>query len=114
MKILILLCLSLTCDLFSQGISYTRQDQFPVEPAFEKIYVHPHQLVNMPDGLYYYDDYGCSTKVKTVLGDENGTYLVMVKYQCPICGRTHANATPDEGYGCPIFMKQVLPAIWCK
>jgi hypothetical protein len=98
--------------IFSQGVSYSSNHKYPVEPAFEKVYVCAHQLVNMPDGLYYYDENGCSTKVKTVLGDENGTYLVLVNYQCSLCGRTHASKTPDEDFGCPLFMKQIHPKIW--
>lgn len=89
-------------------------NQFCNATPFEKIYISCNQLINMPDGLYYYDQYGHQTKVKTVLGDEDGMYILVVNYECPLCGRKHSNSTPDEGYGCPIFMKEVLPKLWCR
>lgn len=92
--------------LLSQGASYCSNHKYPLEPAFEKIYIQPNQLINMPNGLYYYDDCGEEIKVNTVLGDEDGTYIVVVNYQCPLCGRTYNTKTPDENYGCPLFEKQ--------
>jgi hypothetical protein len=84
------------------------------EPPFEKIYVQPYQLVSMPDGLYYYEDSKCPLKVNAVLQDEEGMYIIMVKYQCPLCGRSYRNKYPDDEHACPLFMKAVMPNIWSK
>lgn len=83
-------------------------------PPFEKIYVTQNQLVTFPDGTYYYDEMGNSTKVKTILCDSRGMYILIVRYQCPSCGRCWEKNKPDEGYECPIFHRQYGPWIWSK
>lgn len=112
--LIIILLLAFQGSLFAQGMSFPSDHKHPIEPAFEKIYVQGCQLVTMPDGLYYFDDNGGSTKVKTVLFDEDGMYVIVINYQCPLCGRTYANKVPDDEYGCPIFMRQVHPKVWSE
>src|SRR5215472_9174852 len=93
-------------SLSGQGLSFPATHKNPIEPAFEKIYVNSSQIVTMPDGKYYFDDNGKSTKAKAVLCDEDGMYVILINYQCPLCGRTYANSVPDDEYGCPIFQRQ--------
>lgn len=93
---------------------FTGENSCATEPPFEKFYVSPRQLVTFHDGIYYFDDNGYYTKVKTVLADCNGTYILIVNYQCPVCGRCWADNKPDDGYDCPIFQRKVAPGIWSE
>lgn len=72
-------------------------------PPFEKIYVTQEQLAAFHDGIYFYDQTGQRTKVKTLQTDCQGKYILIVYYQCPLCGRCWPNGKPHEGYCCPIF-----------
>lgn len=84
------------------------------EPPFEKIYIDKSQLVTFYDGTYYFDDMGNSMKVKTISSDCNGMYLLVIRYQCPSCGRCWENHQADEGYDCPLFKREVMPGRWEK
>lgn len=82
-------------------------------PPFEKVYVDSSELVTFHDGTYYFDAYGNSTKINKLLCDANGSYFLVVYYQCPICNRCWTTK-PDEGYDCPLFMREVYPGIWTE
>ena len=97
---------------FCQGLSFSAEHKDPIEPAFQKIHVQPNELVSTPDGTYYIDENCQMTKVKTILGDEDGLYVILIRYQCPLCGRTYSEKEPDDEYGCPIFKRRVNSKIW--
>jgi hypothetical protein len=83
-------------------------------PVFEKIYVRSSQLVHKPDGLYCYDDNDQEIKVKTLLCDKKGTYVLRVRYQCTLCGKTYLDRLPEGEEGCPIYEYEIFPGIWSK
>jgi hypothetical protein len=114
LKTFILACLSFVGLAYGQGMVLPPIYKQCPEPAFEKIYIESCQLVMMPDGLYYFDDEGGSTRVKTVLSDYDGMYILKVKHQCPLCGRCFESSLREEEFGCPIFQRQVHPRIWSE
>jgi hypothetical protein len=97
---------------FCQGLSFSAEHKNPIEPAFEKVYVQIDQLVSTPNGTYYIDDNDQMTKVKSVLGDEDGLYVILIRYQCPLCGKTYSEKEPDAEYDCPIFKRKINSKIW--
>jgi|GEM_PF-5891955 len=82
------------------------------EPAFEKIYVKQCDLCTFCDGTYYYDEAGEPHKVGTVLHDDQGMYVLLIKYQCPLCGLSWDDKTPDDEHGCPILKRRYHKYIW--
>lgn len=99
--------------LFCQGMVLPPTYKQHKEPAFEKIYVKSWQLITMPDGLYYYDDEGGSCKIKTVLADYDGMYILVVRKQCPLCGRCSSGfETDSDEWDCPIPKPKIHPRVW--
>ncbi len=101
-------------QLGAQAMTLDPYHKSPIAPPFEKIYINPNCLVDMPDGLYYYHANGYAEKVRTLRHDCNGFYILRIEYQCPLCGRTYLDKEPDADHGCPLFMRQILPKIWIK
>lgn len=97
---------------YAQSMSFNDEYKHQDEPAFEKIYVTPDQLCTFSDGVYYFDDEGNSSKVRATLHDLDGLYVLIVKHQCPLCGKAWSTAEPDDGYGCPIYQRRFHPRIW--
>lgn len=100
--------------LEAQGLVLPPTYKGETEAAFEKIYIDRSQLVHMPDGVYYYDDNGQEIKVKTLLCDKQGLYILRVCYQCQLCGRTYIDRMPEDEEGCPIYERELMPGIWSK
>lgn len=111
-----LICLLLLTPCLLSALATTCNDRYKqqCEPAFEKIYVKQCQLCTFYDGTYYFDEEGNSTKVKAVLHDYDGMYIILVKHQCPLCGRCWEGDEPDDEHGCPIFQREVLPSLWSR
>ncbi len=84
----------------------------PVPTPFEIIYVTPYEVLSTPYGSYYRNPSGEYEKVRSISRDGNGTYVIKVTMQCPICGKCYAGTTPDEGYCCPLNEIEVYPHIW--
>lgn len=82
------------------------------EPPFEKIYVTHADLCTFCDGTYYYDEKGETHKVRTVLHDDQGMYILLIKYQCPLCGLCYDEKEPDGEHGCPIFKRRYTKYVW--
>ncbi len=99
---------------FSQACKLSGRCQRPIEPAFEKLYVCQSQLVYLPDGLYYCNQEGKLNKVRTLLHDCDGMYIIIIRHQCPLCGRSWEFPPDENEFGCPIYQKEVLPDIWSK
>jgi len=110
---LLLFCLLLPGLLAAQGMTYNDEHKQFREPPFEKIYVRSDQICTFPEGVYYFDDYGNSTKVKGICADYDGLYVILVKYECPLCGRAWDESEPDYDFCCPIFHKRYNNNIWC-
>jgi hypothetical protein len=81
-------------------------------PAFEKIYVNPCQIVTFPDGIYLRHEDGQLEKVRSLSQDCGGSYVLLIKTQCPLCGRCYAGKDCPEGMGCPLYEVEVLPNLW--
>lgn len=96
------------------ALAQTYHDEFkgPKCEPFEKIYVKQCQLCTFCDGTYYYDDKGVPHKVDTVLHDDQGMYILLIKYQCPLCGLSWDDKFPDEEHGCPILKRRYHKYVW--
>lgn len=84
----------------------------PAPIPFEKIYVSPHEVLTTPYGSYYRNPCGEYEKVRSVLRDCNGTYVIIVTVQCPICGKWYDGTKPEAGYCCPLDEIQIYPDLW--
>jgi hypothetical protein len=110
-------CLFLFFVLIATGTIFdkvTAAENAPAEPPFEKVYIKSNQLLTTPEGIYYVNDQNQRRKVKTLLHDTEGLYVIFFTYECPLCGRRYENEIPDDEHGCPILMRQVHPKIWAK
>src|SRR5262245_56918981 len=58
-------------------------------PAFEKIYVTPHDILSTPEGTFYVNSSGVKEKIRALRSDWHGTYVIKYQQQCPICGRCY-------------------------
>lgn len=119
MKYLILfLYFSLSVGSRLYGIDFPRQDQefpsqqLPQPTPFEKIYVTPQDVISTPEGTYYVTPDGDMEKVRAVLRDCCGTYIIKIAHICPVCGYACCEKNPPEGYDCPLWKIEVLPHIW--
>lgn len=109
---LLILLMGIPLALAGMGKTFNDEHKHFTEPPFEKIYVRPDQLCTFENGVYYFDEGGKTRKVRAVLNDCDGTYVIFIKHQCPLCGRSWNNNEPDEGYGCPIFQRRYHPSTW--
>lgn len=112
MQLLIALFLILLPQLtFCQGLRFSSDHKQDKEPAFEKIYVKSSDLVTLPDGTYYYDETGKPIKIRALLHDVDGMYIILVTHQCPLCGKCYSKEM-DEEYDCPIYKLRISPRVW--
>lgn len=105
----LLICL-FTPEAYGRGFAFQREFE-PVEP-FEKIYVSQDEILCTPFGIFLKHPNGHNEKVRSLLNDFKGTYVLRVKTQCPLCGRCYYGQHPDEGYSCPLYDKEIFPGIW--
>lgn len=96
----------------ARGENYSSEYKGEREPAFEKIYVQPWQVVTMPDGIYYEDEEEGMVKADRLSADVDGTYVIRITRQCPLCGRCFEGTYLDEEYGCPHFQRNVSSWLW--
>ncbi len=111
-SILLVLIVSCPCQIFSQACVYPMRDLIPKEPAFEKIYICQNQLLTTPEGRYYVNPNGEQVKVRALLQDCEGTYIIVINHQCPLCGRCWEGAHSHDDYDCPIYQKEVVQNLW--
>lgn len=71
--------------------------------AFEKTYVCPEQLMHDCNGSYYLNEFNHWEKVRAVLKDYKGTYVLRIWTQCPHCGTCYRGKHPPEGMSCPLI-----------
>lgn len=102
--------------LLSIGIailSFIDAKEFENPPsAFEKTYVDCSQLISTPFGTYLRHSNGYEEKVRAVMNDCYGTYVMRVETQCPHCGQCYTEKSPPEGMCCPLYDTEVFPGIW--
>jgi hypothetical protein len=70
---------------------------------FEKTYVCPESLMHNSFGTYYLNEFGCWEKVRAVLQDCKGTYVLRIWTQCPHCGTCYRGKLPPEGMSCSVI-----------
>lgn len=83
-----------------------------IEPPFEKIYVEQSDLCTFCNGTYYYDPSGEPHKINALLYDEQGMYILLIKYQCPLCGLCYNEKNPGGECGCPILKRRYGKYVW--
>lgn len=71
--------------------------------AFEKTYVCPEQLMNNCCGTFYLNEFNQWEKVRAVLKDCKGTYVLRIWTQCPYCGTCYRGKEPPEGMSCSLI-----------
>lgn len=71
--------------------------------AFEKTYVCPESLMHNCEGTFYLNEFGCWEKVRAVLKDWKGTYVLRIWTQCPHCGTCYRGKHPPEGMSCSLI-----------
>lgn len=71
--------------------------------AFEKTYVCPSSILHNSSGTYYLNEQNCWEKVRAVLKDCKGTYVLRIWTQCPQCGTCYRGKTPPEGMSCQLI-----------
>lgn len=71
--------------------------------AFEKTYVCPQSLLYSCEGTFFLNEDGYREKVRAVLQDCKGTYVIRIWTQCPYCGTCYRGKHPPEGMSCPII-----------
>jgi hypothetical protein len=114
MQKVLFLSLFLLLPLLSsaQGLNFPSHYKGPTETPFEKIYVERSQIVTLPDGIYYADEEGNLIKAQCLRADCDGSYVIVIKRQCQLCGRCYEGKFLDEEYGCPIFQRKVSSRLW--
>jgi hypothetical protein len=85
---------------------------YDAPPAFEKMYVTNDQIMRTPDGIYLKLCTGETEKVRALLEDNDGLYILRIKTQCCLCGQSYDGKAPPEGYSCPLYDKEVMPYMW--
>lgn len=117
-----LFVLALAVCSFHQGYAmqehwtkgFRNEREFEAPPAFEKIYVTREQIVCMQDGTYMRHACGNLEKVRALLEDCEGLYVLLIETQCPLCGVCYKGKAPPEGMGCPIYETETRPYVWSK
>lgn len=93
---------------------FRNEREFESPPAFEKIYISRDQVVGLPDGTYVRHSCGNLEKVRALLEDCDGLYVLLIETQCPLCGCCYKGKEPPEGMGCPIYQRESRPYVWTK
>lgn len=100
--------LFLGCLMFSQLLSA----QACVKPwcyeqpePFEKFYVCPESVFHDCDGTYFINEFHCREKVRAVMKDCKGTFVLRIWTQCPYCGTCYRGKHPPEGMSCPLILE---------
>lgn len=101
-----LLLVMLVCIPFG----YADEILFEGEKPFEKIYVTYNDIVTMPDGVYFVDKSGKRTKVRALLHDWDGMYVMLIKKPEPPV--EVEEIAPSEKYFYPNPTPKVHPRIW--
>lgn len=70
---------------------------------FEKTYVCPERLMHNCSGTYFLNEHNQWEKVRAVLTDCSGTYVLRIWTQCPSCGTCYRSKMPPEGMSCPLI-----------
>lgn len=114
--VLLFICLASDCfaiqEHWTKGFRNKREFESP--PAFEKVYVCRDQLISMQDGMYFKGKCGHLEKIRTLLEDCDGLYVLMIQAQCPLCGACYYGKEPPDGMGCPLYELEVRPYVWSK
>lgn len=86
-------------------------DEFLIEEGkpFDKIYVTYNDIVTMPDGIYYVDKAGERTKVRALLHDWDGMYVMVIKKPEVAI---EEESYQSESYFYPNHTPKVHPRIW--
>lgn len=85
---------------------------FDSPAAFEKIYVTQDEVVCTPDGIYLKHCDGSLEKVRSILSDCEGMYVLRILTQCPLCGQCYAGKGCPEDRSCPLYDKEIMPGLW--
>ena len=62
-----------------------REDQQLIEPAFEKVYVLPEDILIHSEGIFYLNAFGEMEPAQLVGSDGSGLYVIKEIYRCPVC-----------------------------
>lgn len=94
------------------GKGFVQKSEFEAPEAFEKIYVNECQVLSTPQGTFLKHCNGRLERVRALLYDYRGMYVLRVLTQCQYCGRVYDGKESPEGYSCPLYEKELVPGIW--
>lgn len=91
---------------------FPNKRSFETPPAFEKVYVTREEIISLQDGIYLKKCCGQLEKVRALLEDCDGLYVLFVDTQCPLCGTCYKGKAPAEGMCCPIYENESRPFLY--
>ena len=110
----VLFILSFTSgEAIHRKMGFIGKREFQNSPApFEKIYVDEGKIISTPSGTFVKQYDGTLERVRAVLYDTRGMYVLRIQTQCPQCGRCYDGKTPPADYSCPLYEKEIFPGYW--
>lgn len=103
----------ISIDLFGSGSCCCREKRlFDSPAAFEKIYVNREDVICTPEGIYLKHCDNSLEKVRALLNDCEGMYVLRIHTQCPLCGECYSGKACPEDKSCPLYDKEIFPGIW--